>query len=310
LRVAAEGLAPIEVELRVTEPPAGTSVVGTVVLGSGDVGMTFYGDLTDADLLVGELASLGFRVVDRRWSTPWFEAGSGILEQSARYATLLVWIHENLHTGGGFGATGNSAGGGEIAYALTKWHLGDRLDVAVLTSGPPFTRLDYFCDDPPLAEWASLCSAVVPDGVFECAAPTCTPEPGNPLCPVLPVGASSSELEADSILFPGATLDFPDTALFGVFGTRDCTSAVPMGLVFFDAVASPTTISYASGAPHAIAVNPNGRDAIVQALAALLPPSSAPAAYVRLGITVTAEGAAIFGEIARGTSRVQFVGFE
>jgi hypothetical protein len=137
---------------------------GTVVVGSGGNGAGFYGGQEGGGILVGDIAAMGFRVVDRAWDGGWTTQEGGLVNQSCRYATLLTWIHDHIHTGGKFVATGNSGGSAEISYGLTTWGRGDILDVAIPTSGPPLGRLDYACVRQASPEWASLCDDHCPQG--------------------------------------------------------------------------------------------------------------------------------------------------
>jgi hypothetical protein len=142
LEVRCPGLKPIHVQVRVTEPAAGVPYRGTVVIGSGGNGAGFYAGQPGGKILAEEVAAMGFRVVDRAWDGGWPTAEGGLVKESSRYATLLTWIHDRIHKGGKFVATGNSGGSAEISYALTTWGRGDILDVAIPTCGPPLGRLD------------------------------------------------------------------------------------------------------------------------------------------------------------------------
>jgi hypothetical protein len=178
--VSCPDLKPLEARIRVTEPAAGAPFRGTVVMGSGGNGSGFYAGQEGGQILVREVAAMGFRVVDRDWAGGWTTAEGGLRKESCRYATLLTWIHDRLHKSGKFVATGNSGGSAEISYALTTWGRGDILDVAIPTSGPPLGRLDYACVREASPEWAALCTSIIPKGVMECAS-TCIlgPAPGR-----------------------------------------------------------------------------------------------------------------------------------
>lgn len=262
LTVSGLGNVPIDVELRVTDPAG--APIGTVVLGSGNLGTSFYADINGGEMLVADLVALGFRVVDRRWVTGWFTTGEDLIQQAGRHATLLTWIHDNLHGGGAFCATGNSAGSGELAYALTHWERGSILDVVVLSGGPPFARVDYLCANPVPAEWSGLCASVVPPGVLTCGTPDCALDAGVVVCPYFPTTAE--ELEDASLLGASADLDFSDTIVRGLIGSDDCTVAVPQGLLFFDALPIATPVDFVVGAPHTMSATPEGRAAIAAAL--------------------------------------------
>jgi hypothetical protein len=137
LQVSCPDLKPIAVQIRITQPAAGAALRGTVVLGSGGGGGTFYAGAPPVQELVTQLAGMGFLVVDRAWNGGWTTHEGGLRKESCRYASLLTWVRDHLHRGGKFVATGNSGGSAEIGYAMTTWQRGDILDLAIPTSGPP-----------------------------------------------------------------------------------------------------------------------------------------------------------------------------
>jgi len=264
LQVDCAGLPPIEVHVRVTEPAAGTAVRGTVLLGTGGGGSDFYGDRPGGPELITALLARGFRCVDRAWTGGWFQHAISIRKQSCRYATLLTWIHQNVHSSGVFCATGNSGGSAELGYALTAWARGDILDVAVPTGGPPMSRLDKICGLDPT--WNNACQHIAQPGVFGCGQPACTVQPSHAVCNACSGQATAADLEADSILFPGAVLTFPQTRVHIVLGGDDCSNAVPAGLLFFRAITSQRVLEIAKGTPHWTAQTAEGRFAILRAI--------------------------------------------
>src|ERR1017187_7693556 len=205
LQVSCDGLKPIQAEIRVTEPAAGASPRGTVVLGSGGGGGGFYAPDPEIQGLVRDLAAMGFRVVDRRWMGGWTTNEGGLKNEACRYATLLTWVHDHLHKGGKFVATGNSGGSAEIGYALTSWGRGDILDLAIPTSGPPTARLDYVCVKQASPEWTALCSSIIPKGVMECPS-TCLLGPANGVCTQVTTQPPPEQLLADSVVHANAVL--------------------------------------------------------------------------------------------------------
>lgn len=265
VRVVCDGIPARVAELRIVEPAPTVSVRGTVVVGTGGGGIEFYTDSPGGTSLVQDLVSRGFRVVDRKWNESWFGDPVGVRRQSCRYATLLTWIHANVHTTGLFCATGNSGGSAEIGYALTTWGRDALLDVAVPTGGPPMARLDWLCASPGSPAWPAQCATVMPAGVMECGAPACTLGE-HPVCVSCSATPTLADLHADSILHPGATLDFPTTRVHSVIGAMDCTSAVPMAVLFFDAITSEKVLEFTPATPHATFAAQPGRDAIVRAL--------------------------------------------
>src|SRR6185369_7165791 len=65
LQVSCDGMKTIEAQIRISEPAAGVSRRGTVVLGSGGGGGGFYASGADGQALVKSVTAMGFRVVDR-----------------------------------------------------------------------------------------------------------------------------------------------------------------------------------------------------------------------------------------------------
>jgi hypothetical protein len=254
---------PIDVDLRILEPTH-VRPIGTVVAGSGGVGQHFYSDQPGGRELFLDLLALGFRVVERRWRAPWFSVDASIRRDSARYALLLTWIHANVHTSGMFAATGNSGGSAEIAYALTTWKRSQILDRVVLSGGPPMSRLDLLCIPPGSPEWANIGSALLPYETMSCSAPV-TPWAAVKMCQVLS-SFDPDQLERDSILHPWAQLNYPDTPVIGLFGSADCTTAVPLGMLYMKSVRSRARIEFVPGAPHVMTETALGRAAIFQAL--------------------------------------------
>lgn len=265
LQVSCPGLKTIEVQIRITPAAAGAGARGTVVLGSGSGGNSFYAGAPPVQPLVKDLAAMGFVVVDRAWTGGWTTHEGGLRKESCRYATLLTWVHDHLHKSGKFVATGNSGGSAEIGYALTTWRRGDILDLAVPTSGPPIARLDLACVKEPSAEWASLCSSIVPKGVMECPS-QCTLGTANDVCKQYSAEPSLEELRADSVYHRDAVLNYPKTKVHFLYGAHDCGEPVPIGLTYATKVTSEKKIEFVPKTPHNIAATPEGREAVRKAI--------------------------------------------
>lgn len=264
LEVSCPELKPIQVSIRVTEPATGVPFHGTVVMGSGQGGNSFYGN-GPGQILVKDIAAMGFRVVDRNWDGGWTTSEGGLRKESCRYATLLTWVHDTLHKSGKFIATGNSGGSAEISYALTTWGRGDILDVAIPTSGPPLGRLDYACVKQASPEWAALCASIVPKGVMECAS-GCILGPANGVCTQVSGSPTAEQLLEDSVMHPGAVVNYPKTKVYFLFGAHDCGEPVPIGLTYATKVTSEHTISFVPKTPHPLSSTPEGREAIRNAI--------------------------------------------
>lgn len=263
--VSCPGIKDLGVQLRITQPPDGKPRRGTVVLGSGGNGAAFYAGPAQVQGLLRDLSEMGFLVVDRAWDGGWVTQEGGLKLEACRYATLLTWIHETLHRGGKFVATGNSGGSAEIGYALTTYGRGGILDVAIPTSGPPVARLDFTCTAQPSAEWAALCANIVPAGAIECK-PGCMLGPNNGVCEQVSRKPTVEQLLEDSVVHPGATLDYPKTRLYFLYGAVDCGEPVTAGLAYATKVTSEKVIQFVPRTPHALMSTAEGREAILKAI--------------------------------------------
>jgi hypothetical protein len=263
--VSCPGLKDLGARIRITEPAAGKALRGTVVLGSGGNGAGFYAAAPPVQGMVRDLSAMGFLVVDRSWDGGWVTQEGGLKLEACRYATLLTWIHDTLHRGGKFVATGNSGGSAEIGYALTTYGRAAILDVAIPTSGPPVARLDYTCAPAASPEWAALCASMIPAGAIECK-PGCMLGPGNAVCRQVTAQPTAAQLLEDSVVHPGASLDYPKTRLYFLFGATDCGEPVPAGLAYALRVTSEKAIQFVPRTPHELMSTAEGREAIRKAI--------------------------------------------
>lgn len=263
--VTCPGLKDLQAQLRITQPAPAKPLRGTVVLGSGGNGATFYAAAAPVLGLVRDLSEMGFLVVDREWDGGWVTQEGGLKLEACRYATLLTWIHATVHRGGKFVATGNSGGSAEIGYALTTYGRAAILDVAIPTSGPPVARLDYTCPAKPSEEWTALCASLVPPDTLDCK-PGCMLGPANGVCRQVTSQPTVAQLLDDSVAHPGAVLEYPKTRLRFLFGALDCGEPVPAGLAYAAKVTSPKQIEFVPRTPHALMSTPEGREAIRKAI--------------------------------------------
>ena len=274
LQVACPGLNPIAVQIRMTEPAAGVPLRGTVVLGSGAGGSGFYAGGGERVQFLASLNAMGFRVVDRAWTgtgkNGWTTSEAGLRKESCRYATLLTWVHDHVHKGGKFVATGNSGGSAEIGYALTSWGRAAILDLAIPTSGPPTAHLDYACVKQATPQWASLCASIVPANTMQCPKQNCILgaaqlAPGG-VCTQTGSQPTPEQLLDDSVVNPDAVLDYPKTLVHFIYGKKDCGEPVPIGLTYATKVTSRKVIEFVPNTPHEVASTPEGRAAILKAI--------------------------------------------
>jgi len=275
VQVSCPNLKPLLCDLDVTSPTTSPSTWrGTVVMGSGEGGHGFYGGQTGGKSIIERLVALGFQVVDRSWedTSGWTTNEAGNVVETCRYASMLTWVHANLHKVGKFVATGNSGGSAEISYALSTWDRGGILDLALPTSGPPLGRLDYACAAPGTPQytyWAAHCLDKVPTAQMQCpTGETCFLAPQADVCIQNPQWGgrpTEAELLGDSVAHPGAAMSYPNLVHF-LYGEQDCAEPVPIGLSYSTNITSKTIIGYVPNTPHELYSTQEGQDAIVNAI--------------------------------------------
>jgi hypothetical protein len=74
------------------------------------------------------------------------------------------------------------------------------------------------------------------------------------------------QLLDDSVVHPGAVLDYPKTKVYFLYGARDCGEPVPIGLTYATKVTSQKSIQFVPRTPHALFSTPEGRQAIKKAI--------------------------------------------
>lgn len=285
------------VMLRVTTPPPGTPIKGTVVLGLGGGGQGFFesAGLSNGAPAVAMLDSLnvaGYRTIQRAWGVGpgggpggWINGSTSLERSACRYATLLTWIHgrPQLHdlASQAFCAVGQSGGSTEIGFALSTFDLDDRLDLAVLTGGPPHGRMDGGCNAS--TNWQSICNQNLESlGVCPQQGPnqhTClyssqsitqnvdsafelNPPPDDTPC----VNADTPVLRANSVLSPGADVDHPQTRVEFLVGENDCGSGPGIGSPYILSVlgqsTGPSGFAVLPGVSHTVPAFASGAAAI------------------------------------------------
>lgn len=245
------------VRLRVTFPA--TRATAWTLLCSGGNGGTFMGAQPGGDILVRSLASRGHVVLERAWEQGWIRSGFGVRPQSRRGAALVSFVAANARANGlPFVAIGNSGGASELAYCLTTW--GRFPDRTILCSGPPMTRLQHECAQPPAPAWVQRCNVLLAhSGPFTCGTPVYN-NPTGFLCSRL---LAPRFLPEDSILHSQARTTFPRPVVLLV-GDGDCTAAVCQGLEFGAVTGLP--VGLVQGAGHFMPSTAAGRAAILARL--------------------------------------------
>ena len=245
--------------LKITEGD-GTNT-GTIVCFTGGDGTSWYEKAYSGASSAGGWMLLakarGQRIIQCNWNASSWAAGSvGPRALACRGATLLDAIYNDaaMHTiGRPFIAVGHSAGSSLICYALTAYGLKDIIDLAVLTSGPPHSRIDYGTFGAGIAAWDTAGTALCTTGtVIQYAS-------GE--WPIIEVAYSSRTYirdlscrggidnpgERDSILRVDSDLTYPETDMRAVYGDADDTAACPLGRYFVTQVSSTVTENITTG---------------------------------------------------------------
>lgn len=264
LEISCPGLPDYTAYLKVLEPTV--AVTGTTLFVTGG-GTTDLLELRPfGPIVVNKLRNSGYRITELTFGLP-FNGGElgwetnanglGVRAAACRFATVLQWVHDNfLNAGTPLCAAGNSAGAEEIGLSLAHYGSGDILAFAELSSGPPFGRLDYACENTqPVI--TSPCSGdrsglgVLPGASSKFIDPA---YPG-PWCSSSFATHSKlhdAQFVNDSVISPDAVLNYPHTFVNFLFGQLDNTSAIRQGLLYAGAITSAHATECAPGMAHEV----------------------------------------------------------
>ena len=251
--------------------------IGTVILTTGGNGTNLYEQYQYGTVTVQDLVSARYRTVELTFGAPFSNGpgwqhdvnGKGIVAASCRYASVVQWVYE-VTAGQTLCATGNSAGGEVIGEGLAHYGLGNYLTFAELTSGPPFSRVDYACIDdiPPAVEYCSGAFVGMGVGITN-AQNFIDPAYPSPLCSYSTQTHSTTYEQTfldDSITSPDAILSYPNTRVRFLFGGLDNTTAIREGLNYQSHIAQPSSFACVPDAPHSIPNVLDGAQTIAQDL--------------------------------------------
>jgi hypothetical protein len=264
---------------KIIAPPTSRQL-GTIIFTTGGDGNDTYENLyAYGAVTVQKVVAANYEAVELTFGEPFYDgpgwqhnvAGMGVRAASCRYATVVQWVYGQT-LGRPLCATGNSAGGQIIGEGLAHYGLGDYLAFAEMTSGPPFSRVDWGCIDnvEPAVEYCS--GADVGMGVgFENAVDYIDPAYPGPWCSTSSQD-HSTEHEAqflnDSVTSPDAVLRYPNTKIRFLFGGQDASAAIRQGLNYQSQITQPTTYGCVEDAPHSIPDVLDGAEAIASDLIA------------------------------------------
>lgn len=254
-----------------TTVPAGASK-GTVIFTTGGGGNQLYEDqFTYGSTSVNDVVAAGFTAVQTNFvsgTAGWLSgpAADGPLTLACRWATTAQWIHDNIQQATtALCATGNSAGGGAIAYALARYGEDSIFNYVQPTSGPPFSRIDEGC----LCLGTQIQSACVgqQDPCYGNNANLfLDPAYGNNHCSSAELSHDMADAplwQADSILSSdNKSLFSYSTRIHFIYGDLDTGSGIAEGALYLNAINSQHDFECIADAPHRIADVLDGAQAI------------------------------------------------
>jgi len=258
----------LKVNIPSKNPPA-----GTVLFLVGQGGANLYDtEYTYGSTTVGNVLKAGYTTVQISFGAPfdggvnpygWLTGPGGVRRLACRYATIANWVYNNPQvlnpnaaSSAPFCATGNGAGAGAVAYAVTEYGLNSIFKMIELTSGPVMTELDQGCNcsngnsGPPNAP----CNPTPAPLCFTTGQTTIDAAYSQPsLCSS---GNISNNLlfRSDSLNYQpgkGAIFPLPTTALNLRFGALDTGAGEPQGWAWNRSVSQNTpTAQCESTASH------------------------------------------------------------
>ena len=249
--------------------------VGLVMLGTGGLGNGLFESDTYGYVTIDKLLSADYTVVEIAFTDGWQvnTNGYGLRKGACRYSTVANWVKHRFSPTQPFCASGSSAGSAVIGYGLSHYGLDQTLNFALLTSGPPFSRVDWACDDsqPPTLEYCTNLMVGMDVGIAN-AQHFIDPA----YRPTYTAACSTMEQEhstaLDHIFLPDS-IDSPDADLnYGIpvdfmYGALDTHGTAPnQGEYYRRSISSPTSRSCVHDAPHTIADVLDGAEAIANDL--------------------------------------------
>lgn len=252
--VQCPGVEDLSAVVAVAQPAS--PVGATVVLHNGGGGTAMFTHGNVPALLLQK----NVRVVQVAWSSSWEVSAmaKSTLVAACRPATLLRWIFATAHAqnrSAGFCALGHSGGSGVLAYALSHYGLGDTLDLAMLSAGPPFGRIDVGCAP---STYTGGPITECPGGNPAIADAPYTYEPfaislldsaeGTSTCGGSPSAADLAQWARDSVVSPGARYDYPATPVSLWYCGNAPNETTGLGFLYHSRITSQKEVHCVGGA--------------------------------------------------------------
>lgn len=251
---------------------ANGQVKGMAMLIGGGASTAFWeGGSAAAIDAIAQINDAGFNTAQLKWDSSWTRATDGEAQGHAnlacRAAAVASFVHEQFlsqASNRAFCVTGNSAGGSQVSYMLSHYNglngeldITGKIDLAVLTSGPPMGRIDYGCTADSLDEYAYE-DPQQADSAFG----------SKDACTLASQGdAVSRELVRDSSIAYGGNYNYPNTDVAFIYGTGDLTNSVAQGMAYVSTLIQSgqekITVEVLPGVAHALHHTSEGANAIL-----------------------------------------------
>jgi hypothetical protein len=242
--------------------------MGVVLLGVGGSGNGLYTDFAHGNTAISALLDAHYIVAQLTFGSPFVPLttpqgwqidtnGAGVRKAECRYATIVNWVKQHLAPISPLCLSGNSAGSAMIGYGLTHYGLDSIVNFSLLTSGPPFTRLDWSCDGTQ-GSAVAYCSGLL--STWEVGITNAVDYIDPAYQPTYRNACSSSEenhsTALDFMFLADSITDGRDAALTYahpvefIYGGLDSSSAILQGELYRTAIRSSTKASCVADATH------------------------------------------------------------
>jgi hypothetical protein len=257
-----------------TIAPSGTPA-GVVTLTQGGSAIDLYENYTYGTVTLQNLASAQLLAVEITFGNPFngreqgwqTEAnGAGVRAASCRYATVTAWIKSNLASQVPLCAAGVSAGSQQIAEGLAHYGLSQSLAFAELASGPPFNRTDEACIQSGGGS-VEYCSRAFAGMIVDLT------DAEVYIDPAYPGSWCSQDIKKnkmdhkstffdDSVTSADASLNYPTTNVWFLYGGQDTTAAINQGENYRQQITTSNHLGCVPSAPHLIPDDLSGAEQI------------------------------------------------
>ncbi len=228
---------------------------GAVVFATGVYGTEEYDDEPEREKTLEMMVTAGFEAFEIQWGEGrkgWGAGaeGAGFEAAMCGYAAIIRWITaERADHPQVVCAQGNSGAALQIAYGLSSYGLGEILDLAVLSGGPPISDIAELCFAPtrlPPAKLQRQNGRRISDTMmgWEGKGDYCKKAKGT--------AEAVAAARRDSLVpsRTGRSYDFPATLLVFVEAERD--KSTPQGKLYHDVVTSEKVWEIIAGNQHGV----------------------------------------------------------